>query len=349
MKKLLQSLAIVMLLFTGCNEEDPLTRELTRPDDGMHLTATPIDQLTLDENNGDKTALTFTWDRAVDRGEGTSVSYRFQLSVQERSATWEPDDNSVLQQCSISFTHDELNTLITKTLGAMPGDPAILEAKVVAEVIAAKYMLPEVSNTSIVVTPYGEKMNINGYPFIQMGDNENLFSVDLDIVRNETLTVGVLDFSDWWIDPDFFEKTGDQTLRFIPITGRYRIIANFERKYFKVQVMNSNNELATLQEDGSGAVWAIGEGLGNPTIANLIGWSPSDAICLAPMGNGIYKLSGIGGQRFKTNQLGIKFQPRHDSWDAIERPDTGNETTPKYGTINNDFILVDGGDNVHLK
>ncbi|MDR0729956.1 MAG: DUF5121 domain-containing protein [Prevotellaceae bacterium] len=351
MKKELHALAIAALLFNvisaGCETKENETPAPTKPDDHMLLKATPAGPLVLDENNGNKVALTFTWAPAANRGEGMSITYRFQLSLQGSPAVWEPGDAAVVQGRRIGFTHDELSALITDTLGATPGQPVILEATVTAEVIAAIPMLPETSSVSIEITPYGEKKNINGVLMTKVGANEHLFSVDLTITQNHALTVGGMDISDWWIDPDFFTKTGDRTLSFLPITGKYRILADVERKYFKVQVM-SGDALASLQEDGSGAVWAIGN-VGNPTIANLVDWNPSEAVCLAPIGNGRYKLSGVGGQRFRTGELGIKFQPRHDAWDAIERPDTGNETTPKYGAINNNFILIDDGDNVHLK
>ncbi|MDR2362105.1 MAG: DUF5125 domain-containing protein [Prevotellaceae bacterium] len=228
-------------------------------------------------------------------------------------------------------------------LTAIPTERLTLEATVTAEVTATTPMLPETSSVSVEITPYEERKNINGVLMTKMGANGRLFSVDLTITQNKTLTVGGIDISDWWIDPDFFTKTGAQTLSFLPITGKYRIIADVECKYFKVQVM-SGDALASLQEDGSGAVWAIG-GVGNPTTANLVEWNPNEAVCLAPMGNGRYKLSGVGGQRFRTGELGIKFQPRHDSWEPILRPDAPdspeNDILPKYAPVNNDFIRVD--------
>jgi glucosylceramidase len=348
MKKVLPALAIVTLLLTGCkNNEDSFTLDPTRPDDQMHLTATPAGPLTLSENNDNKVAVTFTWAQAANRGKGTSITYRFQLSLQGSSAVWESDDNAV-QQRSISFTHGELSMLLTETLGATPGEPAIFEAKVVAEVTASIQMEPETSTVSITVTPYGEKKNINGVLLAQVGNNQNLFSVDLDITQNQTLTVGGMNLSGWWIDPDFFEKTGDKTLKFLPIAGKYRIIANFERKYFKVQVMNGN-ALATLQENGTGAIWAIGY-VGDPTTANMVERNPGEAVCLAPMENGIYKLSGIGGQRFRTSALEIKFIPQHDSWRTIGNPNTSEQQDPSYvSDINNDFIRVDVSANVQFK
>jgi hypothetical protein len=216
-------------------------------------------------------------------------------------------------------------------------------------------MQPEISTTTVTVTPYGEKKNINGYELTQEGDNEHLFSVDINLTKDQALTVGGLDISDWWIDPDFFNKTGEKTLAFLPIAGKYRIIADTEHKYFKVRVL-SGNVPAQLQNDGSGAIWAVGEGLGDPTIANIIEWDPVNAICLAPLGNGRYQLSGVAGQRFKTDKLGIKFIPEYNSWRAIRWPDIensdkpdGDKADPRFATLTNDYIRIDDGDNVHLK
>jgi hypothetical protein len=342
---------MIMLLFAGCKKEENITLDPTRPTDQMYLTATPAGPITLDQEQPDAEAVKFTWAQATNRGTGTSITYRFQLSVQGKSAVWEPSDNNAVQQRDVSFTHAELSKLLTGTpFNTTAGEPAIIEAKVVAEVTASIQMQPEISTVSVTVTPYGEPKNINGERLTLVGDNEDLYSVDMDLTQNQTLTVGGMDISDWWIDPDFFEKISASTLKFLPIAGKYRILADFERKYFKVQVMRGST-LASLQEDGSGAIWAIG-GVGDPTITDLVDWRPIEAVCLAPMGNGRYKLSGVGGQRFRINELGIKFLPEHNSWRAIRRPDIEesdlNAADPRYAPFNNDFIWVDGGDNAHL-
>lgn len=39
---------------------------------------------------------------------------------------------------------------------------------------------------------------------------------------------------------------------------------------------------AKLQDDGTGAIWAIGKGIGKPSVTSSeVGWEPSKALCLA--------------------------------------------------------------------
>jgi hypothetical protein len=354
MKKLLLCVAFASIILAGCKKEETSTLDPARPDDQMHLTATPAGPITLSEVQADAVALSFTWAQAKDRGQGTSITYRFQLSVQGRSTVWEEAPAAAVKSRSVSFTHGALSALLTESLGATPGEPATLEAKVVAEVTASIQMQPEVSIVTVTVTPYGEKKNINGHELTQEGDNEHLFSVDINLTQNEILTVGGMDISDWWIDPDFFNKTAENTLTFLPIAGKYRIIANTERKYFKVQVLKGS-ATAYLEQDGTGAIWATGQDWGDPTLANRTEWDFSNDFCLAPIGNKQYKLSGVAGQRFKTNVLGIKFTANHGNGDhAIRRPDIDpshqDAADPRYeASFSNDYIKIDDGDNVHLK
>ena len=42
------------------------------------------------------------------------------------------------------------------------------------------------------------------------------------------------------------------------MSGMYKVTANFKHSYLRIEAMKSATELATLNEDGSGAIWAIG-------------------------------------------------------------------------------------------
>ena len=48
-------------------------------------------------------------------------------------------------------------------------------------------------------------------------------------------------------------------MKFLPIDGSYQITANGKMKYFSVIALK-NGEAAKLQDDGTGAIWAIGTG-----------------------------------------------------------------------------------------
>jgi hypothetical protein len=358
MKKVLQFLAIATLLLTGCKKEDAVTLDPTAPADQMHLTATPAGAITLSKDNADAVALTFTWAEAKNRGAGTSITYRFQLSLSNK--TWE--STASLQSRSISFTHNELNNILTGQLDITGTDAVEITALVSAEVTASIQMQPETSTATVNITPFpSEVTNISTLLVEGDGDSnsgndeENVFHADLDIAQNQLLLPGgSLDISDWWIDPDFFEKTEEGLLTFLPIDGKYRIVANKGRKYFRVQVLKANGDLAELENDGSGAIYAYGD-VGNPTINNLVGWEPKRAVCLAPIGDKKYKLSGVAGERFKSTGLGIAFGPKFDDWRKIRNPETSPDdpdyNDPRYALLADavsEFIMVNEGDDVHL-
>jgi hypothetical protein len=136
---------------------------------------------------------------------------------------------------------------------------------------------------------------------------DELLIADLTLAKDQTLTFeGIADFDDWWIDPDFLEKTGDNTLRFLPEGGSYRIGANFTYRHFTAEVL-SNGDLASLQADGTGAIWIIGDGIGKPsTSKNYTGWTTEKGLCLTPIGDKKYRITGTVGLTLTTT-LNFKF------------------------------------------
>ena len=67
---------------------------------------------------------------------------------------------------------------------------------------------------------------------------------------------------------------------FLPIDGTYRVIANLALNYLEVLKMNGTST-ATLNDDGTGALWIIGDGIGKPPVAtNAVGWTTEkDSVC----------------------------------------------------------------------
>jgi hypothetical protein len=169
--------------------------------------------------------------------------------------------------------------------------------------IASKYAIT-FNTLNYEASPFITSYSINDEVMIRVDDNN--YRVDIDLAQGEEITVGgIEDFDDWWIDPDFFAGSGEQ-LTFVPISGRYRIIANFALQYLRVEAM-SGNSLATLQPDGSGAIWIIGNNIGKPSLANTTGWSPDNAICMAPIGNNRYRVTLVAGTNVTANTIDFKF------------------------------------------
>ncbi|MDH6358840.1 DUF5125 domain-containing protein [Parabacteroides sp. PF5-9] len=171
---------------------------------------------------------------------------------------------------------------------------------------------------------------------MSMVDKEN-YQIDLELTQGEELTIeGISGIENWWIDADFIEEKSEGVYNFVPITGKYRIAANLTKQYFKVEVL-SGNSLATLQEDGTGAIWVIGEGVGKPDIAtSQVGWTPGNALCMSPIADKIYQLTVVGGETVNTDAINFKF---------FHQKDWGGELTHEFMTTNSNLIFIGDGEN----
>lgn len=176
---------------------------------------------------------------------------------------------------------------------------------------------------------------VNGTVMDRIDDNR--FKADVTLSQGQDVTIdGIEDFSSWFIDPDYFSKDANGKITFLPISGKYRITANFTLKYFIVEAMNGSG-LATLQPDGTGAIWIIGEGIGKPGIAtNQVGWNTDNALCMAPIGNKKYQVSGIAGTTFKADNINFKF---------FHQKGWGGEYKHDNITTTSDVIFIGSGTN----
>ena len=163
--------------------------------------------------------------------------------------------------------------------------------------------------------------SFEGSPFIKllfndaemtMVDNDN-YSIVTTLTEGRTYKLtGVSDFADWDVDRDFFERadvSDPETLTFLPMTGMYKVTANFKHRYLKIEAMKSATELATLNDDGSGAIWAIGGmEVGKPTLKNAASWSPEDGgLCLARVADKKYQLTLVAGISLNASSFDFKF------------------------------------------
>ena len=163
--------------------------------------------------------------------------------------------------------------------------------------------------------------SFEGSPFIKllfndaemtMVDNDN-YSIVTTLTQNQTYTLtGVSDFADWDIDRDFFERadaSNPEALTFLPMSGMYKVTANFKHSYLRIEAMKSATELATLNEDGSGAIWAIGGmSVGKPTLKNAASWSPEQGgMCLARVADKKYQLTFVAGVSIAASSFDFKF------------------------------------------
>src|SRR5690554_1038572 len=166
--------------------------------------------------------------------------------------------------------------------------------------------------------------------------DDNNYKIEKELEQEATISIeGFNDLDDWWIDPDFLEANEDGTFAFVPSSGKYRVTANFEHKYFIFEVM-SGNELATLQADGTGTLWIIGDNIGKPSLSNTTGWNPDKGICFAPLGDKRYQVTLVGGENISFDSINFKF---------FHQKNWGGEFNHNTLQTDSDLIFVGDGEN----
>ncbi|WP_437920939.1 DUF5125 domain-containing protein [Sphingobacterium sp. LRF_L2] len=169
---------------------------------------------------------------------------------------------------------------------------------------------------------------------MQMVDDSH-YAANVSLVNGQEIALtGIPDLESWWLDSDFIRKDGDKFI-FDAADGRYKITADFDYKYFVVEVLNGDN-LATLNADGTGAIWIIGQGVGKPGLSNEVGWTTEKALCLAPIGNKKYRITLVAGQQIKTTDINFKF---------FHQKGWGGEFKNDALTTGSDLIFIGDGTN----
>lgn len=163
--------------------------------------------------------------------------------------------------------------------------------------------------------------SFEGAPFVELSINGELLSyltdtsssVDLNLSKGDPITFdGFPNFEEWWLNPDYFQDNGNGTYSFMAYDGNYRIIADTQLKYFSV-VKLSGGQPATLNEDGTGAVWILGDGIGYPSLSNAPSWNPGKGICMAPTSDKTYQVTVVGGRNIDASSINFKFFGQ-DGW-----------------------------------
>lgn len=151
----------------------------------------------------------------------------------------------------------------------------------------------------------GEKM---------IAQDANTYLIQKSFTQGQSIVVSGIDMNGWWINPDYFTKESDGMLTFLPMDGKYRVVANMKQKYFGVTRMDGDKE-ATLSEDGHGAIWLLGWGVGSPSLDYQFGWNEGQAYCVPEISSKKYQFMATAGpehgssigQRIRTDYLGCKF------------------------------------------
>lgn len=180
-------------------------------------------------------------------------------------------------------------------------------------------------------------MSLNGTMFESAGDTT--FQADINnLAKGDSLEFdGIADFDEWWLNPDYFSKGSDGSISFMAYDGDYRFIADTKLKYFQVVKLVSGIP-GTLNQDGTGLPWILGEGIGYPSLSNAPGWNEGKGIAMAPQSEKVYQVTVLGGENISVSSINFKFFGQ-DGW--------GTELTGTMLTSESSLIGVGTGDNGH--
>jgi hypothetical protein len=153
----------------------------------------------------------------------------------------------------------------------------------------------------------------------------------------------------WYYDPDFFTKNSDGSYTFNAVTGSYMVAANFDMKCFLIYAMKDASNKASLNSDGTGALWIIGSGgIGKPYYAYYgVNWNTDKAICMAQVKKGVYQATLTVGQQLDPTDVNFKFFFQSGWGDEF---DGATGSSHHLTTTSNVFYVGDGttGDNGNI-
>lgn len=148
-------------------------------------------------------------------------------------------------------------------------------------------------------------------------------------------------YEDYYVSPSFFTSLGEGKYRFNAITGTYLIEAQ-DHKYLQVRSCSSDGTLASLQNDGTGAIYMIGDGIGLPNITkNSVGWNPGYGVSMAQTSAKHYELTGVIGSEYGTT-IGFQFYGQNQWWPKV----CGSDGQTYHCTSSSDLIAIGKGETV---
>ncbi|MGL4993292.1 MAG: DUF5125 domain-containing protein [Bacteroidales bacterium] len=211
-----------------------------------------------------------------------------------------------------------------------------------SSISAGNYAI-EFNTLSYEAAPFVQVM-VNGVKFQEL-DADYIFA-DLSLSQGESVVFeGIAGFENWSLDPDFFNVSQSGEISFAPIAGSYRILANNRLQSIIVLTLN-NGAPATLQSNGTGAIWVIGDGVGKPTVAtNEVGWTTEKGLCMAQLESKKFQITLVAGSSVKADNINFKFF-HQQGWGGEFSGTTLTSTSDIVGV--GDGVIGDNG-NLYIK
>lgn len=176
-------------------------------------------------------------------------------------------------------------------------------------------------------------------------EGRGVYSLYGQYERGMRMVVSNVETTAFYVSPDFYTYHSDGTWHFNAMTGRYKVMVDTTHKLMTACPMASESSQATYDtSSGEGAVWVIGDNLGQPSYKTFgCDWNTDRAIALAPIGNHRYQLTLTAGLTVNSNYLNFKFY--HQAGWGGEFAASGDCKV----TTTSSLIEVGSDGNIHLR
>lgn len=144
---------------------------------------------------------------------------------------------------------------------------------------------------------------------LMFSETDNI--ITREMVQGRQYAIGGTVTDEWFVDNDFFEKNDDGTYTFLAVDGTYTLTAYSNYKFLQV-FAGTKDAPATLQADGTGALWIIGgNGINKPFLStsNNNGWWTGTEWdqAMAQVRAKVYQITLTVGEQLSATDVNFKF------------------------------------------
>lgn len=206
----------------------------------------------------------------------------------------------------------------------------------------------------------GDDLKLGDVPFVKKASRVYALTADFEQGKDYAATGDDRLMSDsWYSDPDFFERNADGSYKFIAVSGKYEVTANFFSNFFKVIPLDETGEWLTYnKEDGTGTLWMMGNAnIGKPSFTFAGNWGASndwkptpDMFTPVPMvRDKVYQMTVTVGEQLAASDVNFKFF--HQAGYGTEPNDEFNvrEGAPCHISTTSDIFRIDTEESGNVK
>lgn len=144
---------------------------------------------------------------------------------------------------------------------------------------------------------------------LMFSETDNI--ITREMVQGRQYAIGGTVTDEWFVDNDFFEKNDDDTYTFLAVDGTYTLTAYSNYKFLQV-FAGTKDAPASLQADGTGALWIIGgNGINKPFLStsNNNGWWTGTEWdqAMAQVRAKVYQITLTVGEQLSATDVNFKF------------------------------------------